>query len=123
MIKTRRNDVTAFVTKDGSVIRELMHPAVHGNQNQSLAEAIVPPGQATIRHVHYRSEEIYHITAGRGRMSLGEDEFEVRTGDTICIPPGIPHGLINTDTEELVLLCSSSPPYDHDDTELLIPEA
>ena len=31
-------------TLDGSEIRELMHPAVHGNVNQSLAEARVSPG-------------------------------------------------------------------------------
>jgi hypothetical protein len=32
------------VTRDGSVIRERMHPSVQGNRRQSLAEAIVAPG-------------------------------------------------------------------------------
>ena len=32
-------DIEPYVTKDGSEIRELMHPAVHGNEKQSLAEA------------------------------------------------------------------------------------
>ena len=46
--------VTPYITKDGSVIRELMHPAVHGNQLQSLAEATVQPGQRTQLHRHLR---------------------------------------------------------------------
>jgi mannose-6-phosphate isomerase-like protein (cupin superfamily) len=111
--------VTPFITKDGSIIRELMHPAVHGNREQSLAEAIVPPGSATVPHRHHRSEEIYHITAGEGLMRLGDDEFAVAPGDTICIPPGAPHSLSNPGQGELRLLCCSSPPYADDDTELL----
>ena len=43
-MKTRYADIPAYVTKDGSVIRELLHPDHHGNRQQSLAEATVPPG-------------------------------------------------------------------------------
>jgi hypothetical protein len=31
MTLTRYADIPAYVTKDGSLIRELMHPALHGN--------------------------------------------------------------------------------------------
>jgi mannose-6-phosphate isomerase-like protein (cupin superfamily) len=113
------NYVTPFITKDGSVIRELMHPSVHGNHNQSLAEALVPAGSATLLHRHQHSEEIYHFTAGTGYMRMGDEEFRVTEGDTVCIPPGTPHALINRGDEELRLLCCSSPPYSDDDTELL----
>ena len=41
MNKSRYVSVNPFTTKDGSIIRELMHPSVHGNANQSPAEAIV----------------------------------------------------------------------------------
>ena len=43
-MKTRYAEIPAYVTKDGSEIRELMHPAQHGNRLQSLAEATVAPG-------------------------------------------------------------------------------
>ena len=36
--------------------------------NQSLAEATVPPGSATIEHFHRTSEEIYLFLSGAGRM-------------------------------------------------------
>src|SRR3569623_601568 len=86
--------VVPFVTKDGSIIRELMHPQVHGNRMQSLAEAIVPPQSRTLLHRHHLSEELYHVTGGSGRMRLGEHEFPVTVGDTVCIAPGTPHALI-----------------------------
>ena len=121
MTRTRYTQVPAFVTKDGSVIRELMHPAVHGNANQSLAEAIVAVGQSTQLHRHHRSEEIYHITSGTGRMTLGAASFDVSAGDTIVIPPGTPHCIRNTGPTELKILCACAPAYSHADTELLTP--
>ena len=116
---TAYNQISPFITKDNSVIRELMHPKLHGNRTQSLAEALVPAGSATLLHRHRQSEEIYHVTAGQGLMRLGDDEFAITVGDTICIPPGTPHALVNHGQEELRLLCCSSPPYADEDTELL----
>ena len=118
-MKTEYRKIQPFTTKDGSIIRELMHPAVHGNTQQSLAEAIVPVDSSTLLHRHLQAEEIYHITEGSGLMILGEDKFEVTVGDSICIPPGTPHQISNIGTVNLKILCCCAPPYSHDDTELL----
>lgn len=111
--------VTPYITKDGSEIRELMHPRVHGNRNQSLAEASIQPGCKTELHRHTQTEELYHITAGHGRMRLGDETFPVQPGDTVCISPGTPHCIEAVGDAPLKLLCCCSPAYDHADTELL----
>jgi len=116
---TEHEKIEPFVTKDSSIIRELMHPAVHANVNQSLAEATVPVGIKTILHRHHNSEELYHITAGQGRITLGDEIFEVGLGDTVCIPPGTPHCIENTGQDVLKILCCCAPAYAHEDTELL----
>jgi mannose-6-phosphate isomerase-like protein (cupin superfamily) len=116
---TRYRNQPPFETKDGSEIRELMHPGMHGNQNQSLAEARVVPGKKTVLHWHRASEELYHITSGEGLMTLGNEQFPVATGDTVAIAPATAHCIENTGTEVLVILCCCSPPYSHEDTELL----
>ena len=87
-MKTSRDAIRPYVTKDGSLIRELLHPAVHGNSRLSLAEAVVAPGAATELHCHHRAEEIYHVLAGTGCMTLGAEQFSLAPGDTVCIPPG-----------------------------------
>lgn len=117
--RSRYSEVKPYVTKDGSLIRELMHPDVHGNLNQSLAEAEIPAGGCTDLHVHKKTEEIYFISSGRGRMRLGTDTIEVEKGDTVLIRPGTPHCIENTGTGNLMILCCCSPPYSHDDTQLL----
>ncbi len=118
-MKTLYAAMPAFITKDGSEIRELMHPSMHGNHAQSLTVAIVAPGTTTRLHQHHQSEELYHITAGRGHMTLGEEDFDVGPGDTICILPGTPHCIANTGAEPLRILCCCAPAYAHDDTDLL----
>ena len=119
VIRGRRADVPVYVTKDGSSIRELMHPEVQGNAKQSLAEASVPAGGRTLLHRHRDSEEIYHFLSGTGWMTLDAETFAVAPGDSVLIPPGAAHCLRNDGAEPLRLLCACSPAYRHADTELL----
>ncbi len=118
ILKTSYQNIPPYTTKDGSIIRELMHPQVHGNTHQSLAEAIVPIGFTTRYHRHARSEELYHILSGGGEMRLANNIFKVAAGDTICIAPGTPHQITNTGSDELKILCCCVPPYTHADTQL-----
>jgi mannose-6-phosphate isomerase-like protein (cupin superfamily) len=118
-MKTSYQAVVPYITKDGSEIRELMHPAVHGNRKSSFAEAMVAPGGKTLLHCHRVTEEIYHVTAGAGTMQLGAEELEIAVGDTICIPPGTSHCVTNTGEQALRILCVCAPAYGHDDTEVL----
>ena len=111
-------DREPFVTRDGSTVRELIQVG-DGAANQSLAEAVVQAGGETIEHLHHRSEEIYRVVSGRGRVRVGEAEAGVRPGDNVLIPPGTPHKVWNDGEEPLVLLCCCSPPYSHEDTQLL----
>ena len=110
-----------YTTKDGSVIRELIHPLRHGNHQQSLAEAMIAAGMTTHLHKHLASEEIYHVTAGSRIMTIGKDRFNVSPGDSVLIPPGTPHAIQNSSNHTLTLLCCCAPAYSHDDTVLLAP--
>ena len=109
-------EVPAFITKDGSEIRELLSHRNSAIRNQSLAEARVPVGGSTMEHYHPQAEEIYYITAGTGRMRIEAELREVRSGDAIAIPPGRKHKIWNTGSETLRLLCCCAPAYEHSDT-------
>jgi mannose-6-phosphate isomerase-like protein (cupin superfamily) len=116
MEKANLDDLTSFITADGSSIRELAGPAWTKARNQSLAEATVPPGSETAEHYHPKAEELYYFVAGAGRMRLGDEEADVAVGDCVVIAPGTPHKLWNAGPEPLVLLCCCAPAYSDDDT-------
>ena len=111
------DDCPPFTTKDGSEIRELLaYRNSDQIKNQSLAEARLPVGAATEEHYHAKTEEIYFITHGEGKMRIDNEERDVKTGDAIAIPPGAKHKLWNTGQETLRLLCCCAPAYEHSDT-------
>ncbi len=109
-------DLPAFITKDGSEIRELLAYRNSAIRNQSLAEARVPVGGSTQEHYHRKAEEIYYITHGRGKIRIEGEMREVRAGDAIAILPGQKHKLWNTGNETLRLLCCCAPGYEDSDT-------
>jgi mannose-6-phosphate isomerase-like protein (cupin superfamily) len=120
MEHARRDELKAYVTRDGSTIREWAGPGYAAEAvGLSLAEATVAPGGATIEHLHRRSEELYLVTAGSGALRVGGEERPVATGDCVAIPPGTPHRLRNDGVVDLVVVCACSPPYSHEDTVLL----
>lgn len=108
--------VTAFITKDGSEIRELLAYRNSVIRNQSLAEARLAVGASTQEHFHPCAEEIYYITHGTGRIRVGGEMRDLQAGDAVAIPPGLRHKLWNTGSEMLRLLCCCAPAYEHSDT-------
>jgi mannose-6-phosphate isomerase-like protein (cupin superfamily) len=111
-------DLTPFITKDGSEIREWAGRAAAPAVNQSLAEASLPPGSATTEHFHRLSEELYLVTEGSGRLRIEGEERAVGAGDCAVIPPGARHKLWNTGDRVLRVVCACSPAYSHEDTVL-----
>ncbi len=109
-------DMPAFTTKDGSEIRELLAHRNSGIRNQSLAEARLPTAASTIRHFHPRTEEIYYILEGTGRMQIEDAVVDVRPGDAIAILPGQIHQITNNGEGVLKFLCCCAPAYEHEDT-------
>ncbi len=111
--------VPAFITQDGSEIRELLAHRNSAVRKQSLAEARLAPGQQTTAHYHPATEEIYYILAGRGRMQIGDEVRLVGPGDAIAILPGSIHTIENVGTETLKFLCCCAPGYEQEDTVLV----
>ena len=58
-MKTEYAAAEPYVTKDGSVIRELLHPSLHAVRNMSLAEAIVEGGTTPAREERELSNGAY----------------------------------------------------------------
>jgi mannose-6-phosphate isomerase-like protein (cupin superfamily) len=109
-----RDDAEPFTTADGSTIRVVLDDRVASARNQSLAEAELAPEQATQRHYHGKTEEIYFVLEGTGEMEVDGSRRRVGAGDAVLIPPGAWHQ-IRADTP-LRFLCCCAPPYSDEDT-------
>jgi len=62
------------------------------------------PGGSMPRHTNAVEHEQY-VLQGRARIAIGDEEYDVRAGDVVFIPAGVPHWYRNTGDEDFVFLC------------------
>lgn len=77
-----------------------------GNADEmTVGRCVLRPGQANPRHSHPNCEEVLHVLRGRIAHSVSGDEaVEMTAGDTITIPPEVPHNARNLGSEDAVLM-------------------
>ena len=74
----------------------------------------LPPGATNFPvHAHSAQWEVYLVLIGVGELRAGDTVTEVTAGDTFVCPPGEPHQLKNTGTEDLIYyVIADNPPAD-----------
>lgn len=68
------------------------------------------PGQEHKAHVHADQDKLYVILEGAGIATVGEEQSEVGPGDVVFAAAGVPHGMRNPGSANLVVLTMFSPP-------------
>jgi mannose-6-phosphate isomerase-like protein (cupin superfamily) len=46
-------------------------------------------------HLHTVAENVYHVLEGRVRIRIDGVDHDAEPGDTVFIPPGVPHSATN----------------------------
>ena len=67
------------------------------------------PGTETPQKVH-EEEEFCYVLSGHGRITVGDEYVEYGPGAFVYIPAGVPHGVSNLGTEDVVMLFGFSWP-------------
>src|SRR5262245_54991936 len=75
----------------GNAITSLAAPA-RGSDETALFRIDLPPGGALPAH-HHDHFDVFTVTAGSGRMHIGDEENEVVPGDAVVVPPEAVHWL------------------------------
>lgn len=118
MSDSHKHDPSApYVTKDASVIRELLHPSFVPGLGMSLAEAVVEAGGATLCHTHTDFDEIYYCLEGSGILYRDGEAIPFHKDGFHLLPKGTSHSLLAH--TRLRLLCVCCPGYTHEKTILL----
>ena len=61
-----------------------------------LLEVSLAPGIGVPRHTHTREDETYYVTSGDLEVTVGDEVFVLKAGDTLIAPRNIPHELRNS---------------------------
>ena len=76
----------------------------------SLARCRVEPGVTTQLH-SLSVDEWYVVESGEGRMQLGSQEQDIRSGAIVQIPRGVNQRVTNTGAEDLIFFCVCTPRF------------
>ena len=105
-----------IIARDAALVYELLSSRERLELGIGLAFGILPPRKKATLHYHEKSEEVYYIVSGQGRLSLGDSSYDIQKGNVVSVPTKTIHGLENTATnKKLEVLCLSSPPYTDED--------
>jgi mannose-6-phosphate isomerase-like protein (cupin superfamily) len=96
----------------GQVSQLLLAPGQFGSRNLAVTWVKAAPGSQQPLHAHPRSEQIYVIVSGRGRIIVAGEEQEVTEGTLVFIQPGAEHAIRNPGPDELVYVSATAPPFE-----------
>jgi mannose-6-phosphate isomerase-like protein (cupin superfamily) len=63
-----------------------------------------PSGLEGPPHLHAEKDQVFYITAGKGNITVGEQDYEVQPGCLIYVPAGVIHRTITTSEEPLAYI-------------------
>jgi uncharacterized cupin superfamily protein len=74
----------------------------------------IPPGATNFPfHAHAAQWELYIVLSGSGELRAGDTVSSITAGDTFVCPPGEPHQLKNTGSDDLLYyVIADNPPVD-----------
>ncbi len=108
-------DCSEFVAGDQTILREILHPdKAELAISYSLAHASLAPGMTSTLH-SLKTSEIYYILSGLGRMEIDGESKEVKSGDTVYIPPNGRQRIEALGKEKLAFLCIVCPAWCKED--------
>jgi mannose-6-phosphate isomerase-like protein (cupin superfamily) len=115
MLIRNLSECAEFIAGDGTVLRELLHPAKQAIEvRYSLAHAIVPIGETSLPH-SLTTSEVYYILSGNGVMHINNESQTIKPGDAVYIPPNAKQFIFNSSDEPLVFICMVDPAWRKED--------
>lgn len=78
----------------------------------SVGLYVLPAGGTDPQQPH-TEDEIYHVVAGRARITVGDEDRPVRAGSIVFVGADVPHRFHSIDEELVVLVVFGPAEYTH----------
>ena len=85
-------------------------------EHSQLVLMSLRPGEEIGLETHPHVDQFFRFEQGQGRVVVGDEEFSVADGDSVVVPAGSQHNVVNTGEGDLKLYTIYSPPNHPDGT-------
>lgn len=109
----RKDETRLLKFPQSKMTYELLSPDL--NRQMEMFKATLHPGEETSKGPFAHSgEEVLHVTSGSARIQIGDESYDLETGDTIHFNSGKPHKIACAGDETLVFISTTTPPAEMD---------
>ena len=99
------------LTIENNNFRKVLYTGAH----MQLVLMSLKPGEEIGSEVHTENDQFFRFEKGEGKVIINETEYMVADGDTVIVPSGSQHNVINTSTIEDLKLYTIYAPAHHKD--------
>jgi len=90
---------------------------LHTSKNFQLVVMSLKPKEDIGFEVHNDNDQFFRFEKGMGKAIIDETEYELKDGDSIIVPQGARHNIINTsESDDLKFYTIYGPPHHMDKT-------
>ena len=79
------------------------------SETLSVIRESMPSGAFEKLHLHRNAQQVFYIISGVANFYLDNVEFELKADESIHVPKGIQHSIVNKGLESLEFLVISEP--------------
>lgn len=99
------------LTTENSDFRHVLYSGEH----MQLVLMSLIPGEEIGMEIHNDNDQFFRFEAGEGKVIINGNEYTVGDGDTIIVPSGAEHNVINTSSSQDLKLYTIYSPAHHKD--------
>lgn len=90
---------------------------LYTGKGSQLVLMALPPSVEIGAEVHGENDQFFRFESGRGKVTVNDVEYEVEDGDSVIVPMGAKHNVLNlSDTDPLKFYTIYSPAHHEDGT-------
>lgn len=93
---------------------EAYRKVLYTGKNMQLVLMTLKPNE-NIGLEHHDQDQFFRFEGGGGKVIINDEEYEVKDGDSVFVPGGAEHDVINTSDSELLQLYTLYGPPNHKD--------
>lgn len=99
------------LTIENENFRKVLYTGAH----MQLVLMSLKPMEDIGLEVHAHNDQFFRFEKGEGKVIVGETEYNVADGDTVIVPAGVQHNIINiSDSEDLKMYTIYTPAHHKD---------
>ena len=108
----RQSDLKPYSPANHSGTRNfrLIGPETVGSRNLEVIVGEIDAGKGAHPHLHTGIEQVCYLLEGAAHVEIGEEKFDMQTGDACFFPAGMMHVFTVTSARARVLVVYA-PPY------------